>query len=405
MAFNWYTQYYDYVIGIQIRGRIGHSWIYQVNKYKSTRYPYSTKFGQAKYGYYIQRDPFSPMQWVYQNLVRKANLFWKSLTPPEKEFYENNIPYNKIMSGYNYCISDYIYSHKTEEVANMSFVISFKSRTGLVVPVTDDYTWAQINKSVSSIADLTTKTHALLASLNADDHPQYLLADGTRALSGNLRTGGNYISNDGDNEGITVNVAGNVDLSGSLNLIPGMPIYLANIRNTFIKEISANIIGLYTDNNLALQIDGSGRITKPLNPCCKVYLSATLPNVTNSAWTICPFNAETYDIGSNYSTVTYKFTAPVAGKYLVNASLVFGQAQNNKWYGIDLYQNTTEVCYTIIGYLTHAVDQLQVTLNTVVSCAAGDTLCLRYYNQEAVSTADIYGGDSCGSFMTITLLN
>lgn len=36
-------------------------------------------------------------------------------------------------------------------------VTSFNSRTGAVVPANNDYTWAQINKTVSSLADLSTR--------------------------------------------------------------------------------------------------------------------------------------------------------------------------------------------------------------------------------------------------------
>ena len=41
----------------------------------------------------------------------------------------------------------------------------------------------------TSIADLTTKDHDLLDGLGDDDHTQYLLADGTRALTGNWNAG------------------------------------------------------------------------------------------------------------------------------------------------------------------------------------------------------------------------
>lgn len=37
-------------------------------------------------------------------------------------------------------------------------VVSFNSRTGAVTPATNDYTWAQINKATSSIADITTRS-------------------------------------------------------------------------------------------------------------------------------------------------------------------------------------------------------------------------------------------------------
>jgi hypothetical protein len=43
--------------------------------------------------------------------------------------------------------------------------------------------WADILKTTSSIADITTKDHDLLSGLGDDDHTQYLLASGTRLLA------------------------------------------------------------------------------------------------------------------------------------------------------------------------------------------------------------------------------
>jgi hypothetical protein len=47
--------------------------------------------------------------------------------------------------------------------------------------------WADILKMTSSIADITTKDHDLLSGLSDDDHTQYLLVAGTRAMTGALR--------------------------------------------------------------------------------------------------------------------------------------------------------------------------------------------------------------------------
>ncbi len=44
-------------------------------------------------------------------------------------------------------------------------VSSFNSRTGAVSPATDDYTWAQINKATSSLADITTRNYSDLQGL------------------------------------------------------------------------------------------------------------------------------------------------------------------------------------------------------------------------------------------------
>jgi|ADGO01.1.fsa_nt_gi hypothetical protein len=39
----------------------------------------------------------------------------------------------------------------------LSFVTSFNGRTGAITPATNDYTWAQIDKTTSSLADITTR--------------------------------------------------------------------------------------------------------------------------------------------------------------------------------------------------------------------------------------------------------
>jgi len=51
-------------------------------------------------------------------------------------------------------------------------VTSFNGRTGAVIPETNDYTWAQINKTTSSIADITTRSHTLLTDIGTNTHSQ-----------------------------------------------------------------------------------------------------------------------------------------------------------------------------------------------------------------------------------------
>ncbi len=51
-------------------------------------------------------------------------------------------------------------------------VASVFGRSGTVVAVGDDYTWAQIDKAVSDIADITTKDHVSLSSVGSNPHDQ-----------------------------------------------------------------------------------------------------------------------------------------------------------------------------------------------------------------------------------------
>mgnify|MGYP003643082995 CR=1 FL=1 len=59
--------------------------------------------------------------------------------------------------------------HFTE--ASITFpVTSVYGRTGAVVSATNDYTWAQVDKTTSSIADITTKSHTLLTDIGTYTH-------------------------------------------------------------------------------------------------------------------------------------------------------------------------------------------------------------------------------------------
>jgi len=51
-------------------------------------------------------------------------------------------------------------------------VTSVFGRTGDVVAATNDYTWAQIDKTTSDLADLTTKSHTSLTSIGTNTHAQ-----------------------------------------------------------------------------------------------------------------------------------------------------------------------------------------------------------------------------------------
>jgi hypothetical protein len=64
----------------------------------------------------------------------------------------------------------------------------------------------------------------------------------------------------------------------------------------------------------ALLIDGSGRVTEPLQPM--FYATGTNGNFTSGTL---PYGATSRNVGNHYNTTTSTFTAPVAGVYLFTA--------------------------------------------------------------------------------------
>jgi len=68
--------------------------------------------------------------------------------------------------------ADHVKLETIEENAEVNIVDSVYGRTGTIVAVTNDYTWAQINKTTSNINDITTKSHTSLTDKGNNTHTQ-----------------------------------------------------------------------------------------------------------------------------------------------------------------------------------------------------------------------------------------
>ncbi len=112
----------------------------------------------------------------------------------------------------------------------------------------------------SSVAG--TSDHGNLLGLLADDHPQYLLANGARAMSGDLQMGGNQISNAGQINGVTIQSHVSRHLPGSVLQDPlpmGIPVTIGTanslsqsggVVNNFAYSDHVHAHGAQTDATL-----------------------------------------------------------------------------------------------------------------------------------------------------------
>jgi hypothetical protein len=82
-------------------------------------------------------------------------------------------------------------------------------------------------------------------------------------------------------------------------------------------------------SGLAFSMNSSGQINMPLQPVFRAYYGTGASTDFTTA-TILPYNTTQVNIGSCYSTSTYKFTAPVAGRYAFGAS-TYCAAANSMW--------------------------------------------------------------------------
>jgi hypothetical protein len=136
-----------------------------------------------------------------------------------------------------------------------------------------------------------------------------------------------------------------------------------------------------------LRIDQSGRVTRPYQPAFNA--SGGAANVSYSGGNIFQFNIADLNVGSHFSTSTYRFTAPVAGVYL---------------FGVSIYVNgNLSGCFTVNGTQTYGGSDPQplaytnttgisISAQLLVSLSANDIVDFR--SRDSTVSSAIYMGHS-----------
>ena len=127
----------------------------------------------------------------------------------------------------------------------------------------------------------------------------------------------------------------------------------------------------HTNGTTAQTIDSTGRILTPTRPAFRAYNNTNgWVEQTHGSTEVVAFNAADYNIGSHYSTSTYKFTAPVTGVYCFYATL-YTHADGNARY-IYIQKNDAFYSGMIISNTTtmnqngSLYDQLYLSSNDTV---------------------------------------
>ena len=83
---------------------------------------------------------------------------------------------------------------------------------------------------------------------------------------------------------------------------------------------NANDSGEATLSEARMTINDSGQVTKPNQPSFAAYVGSNPYTLNNQVF---PFNNTNHNIGNHFNTSNYRFTAPVAGRYLFNFHSIF----------------------------------------------------------------------------------
>jgi len=135
-----------------------------------------------------------------------------------------------------------------------------------------------------------------------------------------------------------------------------------------------------------ITIDSSGRVTMPAQPnaaggCSTAYTlsSAGFINGFDIVW-----NSVDKNVGSHYNSSNGKFTAPVAGAYLVMYMILIPAAASTaNDYRLSLSINDAQ---TMTGSVTKGNGYPQVVIQQVVYLNANDTVKARFWNDSGVGS-------------------
>lgn len=129
--------------------------------------------------------------------------------------------------------------------------------------------------------------------------------------------------------------------------------------------------------------DFSKGVSASGQPCMSAYVSGSPTGPNNSTVVPVIFDTVDFDQGSNYNNVTGLFTAPVAGKYLVTASVDIDSIPNNANSIMYVFKNGTAVGnrfrvidnkYTPTASTAWA--RVGLSGSMIISLAANDTIAI-----------------------------
>ena len=151
----------------------------------------------------------------------------------------------------------------------------------------------------------------------------------------------------------------------------------------------------YMDNNPDLKIDAAGRVTKIRTPYFEAYNTAAITVTTTDSKLA--LGGENNDIGSNYNSSTYRFTAPVAGRYLFTLSSSVNALGGGTFNAIYITKNGngTSFRFRAPGNLSSSTWG-GIAGSAILNLAASDYVELNAYTQSGTITLQANETRWCG---------
>jgi hypothetical protein len=159
-----------------------------------------------------------------------------------------------------------------------------------------------------------------------------------------------------------------------------------DLKRRIIRSIDGEFrVGLENDASSSyanhLNIDSAGRVTTPSQPAFSGQKVNTF--VTGGAQAKITLDSIAFNTGSNYSTGTGRFTAPVAGKYVVMMNMrKVGSPEPNGYFGCNAKKNGSDASIFTYNDASGYGDD-STWAHMVVDCATSDYFEFYAYPQDS----------------------
>jgi hypothetical protein len=156
-----------------------------------------------------------------------------------------------------------------------------------------------------------------------------------------------------------------------------------------IATLTNHSLSFHTNGiNPRMTISNAGIVTKPYQPAFLAQGNSTLNLPINTDYVI-PYGTERFDQNADFNPATYTFTAPVTGKYQLNASLYLTNVDYAALYVELRIETSNRSYYSILSVNVFDQDATYFTMpHTVLAdMDAGDTaFCKVYIHSGSVVT-------------------
>ena len=151
-----------------------------------------------------------------------------------------------------------------------------------------------------------------------------------------------------------------------------------------------------------LTLTTDGEVQTPLQPSFRV-LSAAMTNLQISQYHNIQFNSELFDIGSNFNSSTYTFTAPATGKYVFSVQILLTNVDTAAgYYGVRL-EASNHAYWDYLHSVKYSEDPayFPISFTRVMDMDENDTAYVRIYQYQGSAQTDVDDGSTVWQGMLI----